>query len=107
MKHKGPEGPNRWSVNRSQLIQLRLGIGEYEMLPSNKPEGFTLRLFQLLPALYSHRCSLQREGGFLMSEFTALSIFQAEKALPGNIRNAAALQSTGGGPNGPIWESSA
>lgn len=56
------------------------------MLPSNKLEGFTLRLFQLLPTLYSHRCSLQREGGFLMSEFTALSIFEAEKALPGNIQ---------------------
>jgi len=30
-------------------------MGEYEMLPSNKLEGFTLRLFQLLPTLYSHR----------------------------------------------------
>lgn len=58
-------GPNRWSVNRTQLIQVRLDIGEYEMLPSNKVEGFTKKLFQLLPTLYCHRCSLGREGGFL------------------------------------------
>lgn len=58
-------GPNRWSIRRTELIQMRLDIGEFEGLPSNQIEGFTERLFRLIPSLYGHRCSMERAGGFL------------------------------------------
>ncbi|WP_313260675.1 cyanophycin synthetase [Sphingobacterium sp.] len=59
------KGPNRWSIKRTDLIQVTLDIQEYESLPSNQLEGFTERLFELIPSLYSHRCSEGRAGGFL------------------------------------------
>ncbi len=33
-------GPNYWSVYRQKLIVMRLDIGAYEQLPSNKINGF-------------------------------------------------------------------
>ncbi|WP_027384444.1 cyanophycin synthetase [Epilithonimonas caeni] len=57
-------GPNIWSITRKKLIQMRLDLEEIEHLPTNKIEGFRERIEQLLPSLYSHRCSEGVEGGF-------------------------------------------
>ena len=43
---------------------MRLNIGEYEQLPTNKIPGFKDRLQTLLPSLYYHRCSKRNHGGF-------------------------------------------
>ncbi|UQB68800.1 cyanophycin synthetase [Epilithonimonas zeae] len=57
-------GPNIWSITRKKLIQMRLDLEETEHQPTNKIEGFRERIEQLLPSLYSHRCSEGTEGGF-------------------------------------------
>jgi cyanophycin synthetase len=57
-------GPNYWSVRRSKLIQMRLDLEEMEQLPTNKIPGFLERLRNLLPSMYSHRCSIGEPGGF-------------------------------------------
>ncbi|GGG52955.1 cyanophycin synthetase [Epilithonimonas arachidiradicis] len=57
-------GPNIWSITRKKLIQMRLNLEETEHHPTNKIEGFRERIEQLLPSLYSHRCSEGTEGGF-------------------------------------------
>lgn len=43
---------------------MRLDLEETEHQPTNKIEGFRERIEQLLPSLYSHRCSEGTEGGF-------------------------------------------
>lgn len=57
-------GPNYWSVNRNHLIVMRLDIEELEERPTNTIPGFFERMKELLPTLYSHRCSEDHEGGF-------------------------------------------
>ncbi|MBI5372196.1 MAG: cyanophycin synthetase [Sphingobacteriales bacterium] len=58
------KGPNYWSVRRNKLIQMKLDLEEKENMPTNKIPGFRERLEQLLPSLYSHRCSVGTAGGF-------------------------------------------
>ncbi len=57
-------GPNYWSVRRPKLIQMRLQLEDLEEKPTNKIDGFLERLKELMPSLYSHRCSEGHEGGF-------------------------------------------
>ena len=57
-------GPNYWSIRRGKLIVMRLDLEEMEKLPSNKIDGFYERLNDLLPSMYSHRCSIGKPGGF-------------------------------------------
>ncbi|MCB9169399.1 MAG: cyanophycin synthetase [Flavobacteriales bacterium] len=57
-------GPNYWSVKRPHLIVMRLDIGELEDRPTDKIPGFFDRMKDLLPSLYTHRCSEGHEGGF-------------------------------------------
>jgi cyanophycin synthetase len=57
-------GPNIWSVRRTQLIQMLLDLHELEFLPSSSIPGFYDRLVELMPSLYTHHCSEGREGGF-------------------------------------------
>ncbi|PST84865.1 cyanophycin synthetase [Pedobacter yulinensis] len=59
-------GPNIWSVSRKKLIQMRLDLEELEQRPTNLIEGFAERIRNLLPGMYSHRCSKGCEGGFFM-----------------------------------------
>lgn len=59
-------GPNYWSNYRKKLIVMKLDLGIYEDLPTNKIDGFADRLYSLIPSLFSHRCSVGTEGGFLM-----------------------------------------
>lgn len=58
-------GPNLWSIRRQQLVQMVLDIGRYEELPTHCLPGFTERLVNLIPSLYSHRCSEGKAGGFI------------------------------------------
>ncbi len=58
-------GPNYWSVRRHKLIVMKLDIEELEEYPTNKIEGFGARLEKLMPSLYEHHCSEERDGGFL------------------------------------------
>lgn len=58
------KGPNVWSIRRSNLIQMRLNLEELEEFPTNKINGFYERIIQLIPSLYTHRCSEGVEGGF-------------------------------------------
>lgn len=57
-------GPNYWSI-KHKVIQLKLDIGHYEELPSDRLKGFTERLVELMPGLYDHQCSKGRPGGFV------------------------------------------
>jgi len=57
-------GPNIWSVNHKKLIQLRLNLEELEHKPTNAIDGFYERMAELMPSLYSHRCSPGVPGGF-------------------------------------------
>lgn len=56
-------GPNIWSIRRTKLIQMRLNLEEMEQRPTNTIDGFRERIENLLPSLYSHRCSEGVEGG--------------------------------------------
>ncbi len=58
-------GPNIWSINRKKLIQMRLDLEDLEQKPTNVIEGFRERIEQLIPSLYTHRCSKGAPGGFL------------------------------------------
>jgi cyanophycin synthetase len=58
-------GPNYWSGYWKKLIIMRLDIGDYEELPTDKIEGFIERMNTVMPSLKSHGCSYQEEGGFL------------------------------------------
>jgi cyanophycin synthetase len=58
------QGPNYWSVRRNKLIQIKLDLEEMEQHPTNKIPGFGTRLKELLPSMYSHRCSVGTPGGF-------------------------------------------
>lgn len=57
-------GPNYWSVRRHKLIVMVLDLEEMEELPSNKIEGFSDRLKEMFPSMFSHRCSVGEPGGF-------------------------------------------
>lgn len=57
-------GPNYWSDTRYHLIVMLLDLGRLEAYPSNKIPGFRKRLEEIMPSLYSHRCSEGVEGGF-------------------------------------------
>jgi cyanophycin synthetase len=58
-------GPNYWSGYWTKLIVMRLDIGEYEHKPTNEIEGFSERMNEVMPSLYSHGCSYKEDGGFL------------------------------------------
>ena len=58
------KGPNFWSIRREKLIQMRLNLENIELYPTNKIEGFAERMQQLLPTMYTHRCSEGVAGGF-------------------------------------------
>jgi len=57
-------GPNYWSIWRHKLIVMKLDIGKYEELPTNKIKGFGERLEKLFPSMVEHRCSENGPGGF-------------------------------------------
>lgn len=58
-------GPNYWSNYRKKIIVMKLDLQELEERPTDEIEGFTERLQQLMPTLYSHHCSPGVEGGFI------------------------------------------
>lgn len=64
LKIQALRGPNIWSVRRKKLIQMRLDLEELEQKPTNLIPGFRERIEQLIPSMYSHRCSEGVEGGF-------------------------------------------
>lgn len=64
LETKVMRGPNYWSNYRDKLIVIKLDIGELEEFPTNKITGFSKRLENLLPGMFSHRCSKDYEGGF-------------------------------------------
>lgn len=57
------KGPNYWSNSRKELIVMKLDLGIYEELPTNRLGDFNQRLMEYIPTLYSHRCSEGIEGG--------------------------------------------
>lgn len=57
-------GPNYWSNFRKKLIVMKLDLEELEEFPTNKINGFDMRLVMMFPSMVSHRCSKNHEGGF-------------------------------------------
>jgi len=57
-------GPNYWSIRRHKLIVMKLDLEDLETKPTNKIDGFSERLENMFPAMYSHRCSENKPGGF-------------------------------------------
>ncbi len=66
LKINAMRGPNYWSVRRENLIVMVLDLEAMEDYPTNKIPGFTDRLKEKFPSMYSHRCSEGCEGGFFM-----------------------------------------
>ncbi|HEX8474612.1 MAG TPA: cyanophycin synthetase [Pyrinomonadaceae bacterium] len=62
---KALRGPNYWSGHWKKLIVMRLDLEDFEQQPTDKIEGFTVRLRELMPGLVEHGCSYQKRGGFL------------------------------------------
>ncbi|MDZ4824373.1 MAG: cyanophycin synthetase [Flavobacteriales bacterium] len=58
------KGPNLWSIRRKKLIQMRLDLEDMEQKPTNEIPNFLERLRELLPGMFSHRCSEGVPGGF-------------------------------------------
>ncbi|MCU1361334.1 MAG: cyanophycin synthetase [Ilumatobacteraceae bacterium] len=56
-------GPNYWSYERA--INLTVDLGGLEEWPTNRIEGFTDRLLELVPGLYDHTCSRGHAGGLV------------------------------------------
>lgn len=56
-------GPNYWSNYRQKLIVMKLDLGKFEELPTNKIPKFYDRIMRVLPSLSEHRCSEGRAGG--------------------------------------------
>src|SRR4051812_43573685 len=56
-------GPNVFSL--SPVIRLKIDLEELEEKPSNLIDGFTDRLVEMMPSLYTHRCSEGVPGGFI------------------------------------------
>lgn len=56
-------GPNYWSYR--PCVWMRIDLGPYEDLPTNKIRGFHDRIVRLLPTLAEHHCSEGAAGGFL------------------------------------------
>ncbi|MDQ3930247.1 MAG: cyanophycin synthetase [Chloroflexota bacterium] len=57
------QGANIWAY--MPVLEVRVNIGSYEELPSGRLPGFTERLVETMPSLWSHHCSEGRPGGFL------------------------------------------
>lgn len=61
---KTMNGPNYWSARRHKLIVMLLDLEDLEEKPTNKIPGFLERIKELIPSMYSHRCSEGVPGGF-------------------------------------------
>jgi cyanophycin synthetase len=61
---RATSGPNYWSVRRQQLIVMLLDLEELEEKPTNLIPGFYKRITAMMPTLWQHQCSEDREGGF-------------------------------------------
>jgi cyanophycin synthetase len=59
-------GPNYWSIRRHKLIVMVLDLEKMEEFPTDKVPGFSERLKEMFPSMYSHRCSEGCPGGFFM-----------------------------------------
>ncbi|MFB0903667.1 MAG: cyanophycin synthetase [Nonlabens sp.] len=59
-------GPNYWSIRRHKLIVMVLDLEKMEEFPTDKVPGFSDRLKEMFPTMYSHRCSEGCPGGFFM-----------------------------------------
>jgi cyanophycin synthetase len=59
-------GPNYWSIRRHKLIVMVLDLEKMEAFPTDKVPGFSERLKEMFPSMYSHRCSEGCPGGFFM-----------------------------------------
>lgn len=62
---KALRGPNYWSGYRKKLIVMRLDLEDFEQKPTDKLDGFSARLRDVMPSLVNHGCSYQEPGGFL------------------------------------------
>ena len=56
-------GPNLWS--RYQTIYMRLDLQDFANRPTNTHSAFTDSMMELLPSIWSHRCGVGTEGGFV------------------------------------------
>ncbi|MFV8440566.1 cyanophycin synthetase [Flavobacterium sp. LB2P44] len=64
IKIQALRGPNIWSIQRKKLIQMRLDLEEMEQFPTNKIDGFRMRIEAMFPSMIEHRCSEGCRGGF-------------------------------------------
>ncbi len=56
-------GPNRYS--KKKTIFMLINIDEFEYKPTNEIPNFKDKLLAKMPSLYEHKCSLEKEGGFI------------------------------------------
>lgn len=56
-------GPSTWAL--VPVISLTVDIQDLEDRPTDRIEGFTDHLIDLIPSLHEHACSVGRPGGFI------------------------------------------
>ena len=57
-------GANYFSAG--PIVLIRLNLGEYNEIFTNKIPNFPEKLQTAMPSLYQHHCSVGKEGGFLL-----------------------------------------
>lgn len=66
LKLKILNGPNYWSIRKTQLVEMVLDLEDLEEKPTNLIPGFAARIEALLPSMHRHQCSEGVPGGFFM-----------------------------------------
>lgn len=68
------DGSNIWETQTQKLIQMRLNIGNLELISTNEIEGFSNRVKTLMPSLYSRKYAEGFTGGFFNKLDQGISI---------------------------------
>lgn len=84
-------GPNYWSPYRKKLIVMKLDIGEWERLPTNRIDGLSESLERLFPSLKSHGDSIGVEDGFFERLKKGISLGQAVEHIALELQNLAGM----------------
>ena len=85
-------GPDVWNNHTRKLIQMRVDIGDFKSKLTNTIDGFSDRLKNLIPSLYSHTDSEGMAGGFFKSIDKGTSIAQVIAHIAIELQCLAGMQ---------------
>jgi len=85
-------GSNIWDTQTQKLIQMRLNIGNLELVSTNEIEGFSNRIKTLIPSLYSRKCAEGFTSGFFNKLDQGISIPEIIAHIAVELQTLAGLQ---------------